>query len=340
MTDNTGTSGVRNDSTVEILGTGGTIANVTGAYDSTEDFISIHELLRRAPDEVTSDISVSSTEITRVSSGALIPEDWYNLHNRISTTAHGDNSPDGYVVTHGSNTAEETAYFLDRTLSIEQPVVVTAAQRNINHVGRDGFKNLRDSIRVAADQNAKNRGVLLVANQEIHHARDVTKVVSSRPDAWVSPNSGPVGAVLEEIKFHTPPTRRHEPRKAIDISDTTPRDFPLTNVHIVYSSFAENGFLVRSTMEEVAGFIVAGLPTNSVPSPRGLPQQKAALLEAAERDIPVVICHRGLEGFRPVAPPFIGGGSLRPQKARILLALGLLHDGNIKRIRQWFEDSL
>lgn len=315
---------------------GGTIANVTGKYEGPEDFLSINELIDKVPENIKSLAEITTTEITHVSSGTLDPDDWFRVYREIMTKAKEDDSIDGFVITHGSNTAEETAFFLDLVIGLDQPIVVTFSQRHLGGLGYDGFRNLFDAIRVAAHPVAKGRGTMLVANQEIHHPRDATKIVSSRPDALRSPNIGRVGDIVDdEIRFH-----HHAPDKTrrIDIGGLQANDFPIMKIQIVYSAFATDGTMVRKTMDEVAGYVVAGLPTNSVPSPKKGSQQKRALEEASEQGLPIVLCNRSIEGYR-VTKPFITARDLRPQHARILLALGMSRTSSFERLQAMFDNQ-
>lgn len=323
---------------IHILGTGGTIANITGNYISEADFVAIDALLDMAPPEVLSHADLSLTEITHLNSGALTPEVWFNLQKEIMQHSLSKSPPDGFVITHGSNTSEETAYFLNLVLNTDIPVVVTAAQRNIGKLGSEGFKNLYDAIRVSASPHSVGKGVLFVANEEIHHARDVTKIAASRPDAWRSTNFGRLGDVFDEVRFYRNPTRLSTSSTEFDISTSSVSDFPLLNVQIVYSSFADDGTMVRAAIDSGAkGIVCAAFPTCSPAWPDGYPKQGDALLEAAKKDIPVVLCNRGTTGFKPVTEPFISGGTLTPQKARILLALSLMQTNDYAKIQQIFN---
>src|SRR5699024_6995131 len=110
---------------------------------------------------------------------------------------------DGFVVTHGTDTLEETAYFLDLVLKIEQPVIITGAMRSSNEIGSDALYNLISSLRVASDDHARNKGVLVVMNDEIHTAANVTKTSTSNVATFQSPQYGPIGVITKEsIIFH------------------------------------------------------------------------------------------------------------------------------------------
>lgn len=110
---------------------------------------------------------------------------------------------DGFVVTHGTDTLEETAYFLDLTLDIEQPVIVTGAMRSFNEIGSDGLYNYISSLRTAKEPASCRRGVLVVFNDEIHTARNATKTHTSNIATFQSPNQGPTGFLTkDDIQYH------------------------------------------------------------------------------------------------------------------------------------------
>ena len=196
----------------------------------------------------------------------------------------------------------------------------------------------RQAIRVASSPDSKGKGVLFVANEEIHHARDVTKVAASRPDAWRSPNFGRIGDVFDQVRFYRTATRASTTKTEFDISNSSISEFPLLDVQIVYSSFSDDGTMVRAAIESGAkGIVCAAFPTCSPAWPDNYTTQGDALIEATKKGIPVVLCNRGISGFKPVKEPFLNGQTLRPQKARILLALGLMETNDPLKLQQMFD---
>lgn len=116
---------------------------------------------------------------------------------------------DGFVITHGTDTLEETAFLLDLILGIEQPVVITGAMRSSNEIGSDGLYNYISAIRVASDEKARHKGVMVVFNDEIHTARNVTKTHTSNTNTFQSPNHGPLGVLTKDrVQFHHMPYRQ------------------------------------------------------------------------------------------------------------------------------------
>jgi len=328
---------------VHIVATGGTIANVTGDYDNPDGFLTADDLVEELPklDKVA---DITSTGISRLGSSSLTPEVWYETYEEITTKAESEDPPDGFVVTHGSNTSEETAYFLNLVLDTDLPVVVTAAQRGINKTGSEGFKNLFDAVRTAATPDAAGRGALLATNDEIHHSRDVSKQASNRPDAWESSNFGKIGLASpgQPISFYRSPERKTTTDTPFTLEDTPLEEFPLRDIHIVYAALAEDDTIVDAIADDAAGIVVAGFLTGGAASPDGLPSQAEALERAAEKEVPIVMCTRGNYGkIEPYGRDLpggygIGGDTLRPQKARVLLALGLTQTSDPEELKEFF----
>lgn len=307
---------------VHVLATGGTIANPP----DIAGYLSGAQLIDAVP-AVAELADITVEDIAARGSSEATPATWFDLVDSIEA-AETEMGPDGYVVTHGSNTAEETAYFLNLTLETSTPVVVTAAQRRHATIGNDGDLNLVDSVRVAMDPAAHGRGVLLVANGEIHNSREVMKSESDRPDAWESGETGELGRVAKRgtVHFYRRSDRRGAPDTDLSTDGVDPDDFP--TVEVAYSVAGSDGSLLAGAPDRgIDGLVVAALPTGRPARPKDYHGQLDVLTELAEDGLPVVISHRGWRGspahyFEP--GPFIWGDSLRPPKARILLALGLL----------------
>jgi L-asparaginase len=331
---------------VHVVGAGGTIANHSGAYDSPDGFLPVADVVERVPG--LSDVArVTTTDVFGYVSEAMTGAVWFDLHDEIMGRASGSDPPDGFVVTHGSNSAEETAYLLTLALETDRPVVVTAAQRGLSARGTDALKNLYDAVRVAATPAARGRGALLVANDEVHHARDVTKLASARPDAWASPNAGPVGRATPDqpVRFTQSVERSAGPETPFDLADVAPEAFPLSDVRVVYATVAASGAQVDAALaDDPAGLVVAGFPTGHAARPDGTDSQAAALRRAADRGVPVVMTSRGTQGRidpgvldHVSSDQFVAGDTLTPQKARVLLALALLETTDPATIEEYFR---
>jgi L-asparaginase len=304
---------------IHLLTTGGTIANPR----DTSGYLSGEELLNEIP-EVREQADITVTDVAEVGSQKISADIWFRLHEEITQAAESSSPPDGFVVTHGSNSLEETAYFLHLTLQTDIPVTLTAAQRNHRLIGNDGDRNLLDAVKVAASPQARGRGALVVLNDEIHGARDVTKTVSGRPDAWSSGNLGVVGLIdkRDNMRFYRRTERRHAPETEFDVSDSTAADFP--QVEVIYSHVDAGKEVTVAAGEHADGIVLASFPTGAPARPTGRESQGEALDELID-ELPIVLSHRGFEGWPYPRDPFIWGDTLTPQKARILLALGLMH---------------
>jgi L-asparaginase len=244
----------------------------------------------------------------------------WSLRSRIAF--HVDR-PDvtGVIVTQGTDTLEETAYLVGRSISTPKPIVFTGAMRTADDLGWDGPSNLIDSVRVAADPTARGHGVLVVCNSRIFTARDVTKVDTRLPDAFDSPGIGPIGEVDgDRVVF-----RRQVPALAI----LNPPSLAAP-VDIVYAYVGCDGRLVDAARAHGVGLVVAALGRGNTNPP---------FFEAVQRwlaaDKPVVVSTRVVRGRVGPTYGFRGGGrtladagaifagSRRPQQARIDLMLGL-----------------
>ena len=314
---------------VLVLATGGTIANPL----DIEGYLSGRELLDEIP-EVESVADIDVIDVTQTGSSGITFENWWDLHDTIQDAVTED-PPDGVVVTHGSNTVEETAYFLHLTTNTSIPIVLTAAQRNHRLVGNDGDRNLVDAVKVAGNPEARGRGAMVVLNEEIHSAREVTKTVSGRPDAWSSGNFGVLGALDKdgEMAFFRNTEQRHVPDTEFDIDDIEPNTLP--RVEIVYSAVGMDGGMIDAAVENDAdGIVLCALPTGTAANTGQAEAAKTAHAEGT----PVVVTHRGFDGWPYKTGDYIWGNTLTPQKARILLSLALTVTHDYERIARMFRE--
>src|SRR5213079_3059857 len=207
---------------VKVVATGGTIANTpSGRLHAGEVAEAIPQLKKIARLEVE--------EVMRVGSSAITVEQWLTLAKRINEILAREPEVKGIVVTHGSNTVEETAYFLSLTVQSDKPIVLTAAQRQFSTLSSDSPKNFLQAVRVAAADDAKGKGALVVTNDTINAARDVTKNISYRVETYSSRDIGVLGFVDEDrVTFYRSPAK---PRVFFDVSklDKLPR------VEIIYA---------------------------------------------------------------------------------------------------------
>jgi L-asparaginase len=326
---------------VTIIGTGGTISGVGRdrldfyEYGTSGRFMRVEELVATVP-ELSRIADVSAVHYKNVGSTELGPEDWLALLALIHQTA-ADRSVSGIVVTHGTATLEETAYFLSLAVKTAVPVVVVGAMRPSSAIGADGGANLLNAVRVAASPEARGMGVLVVLNDEINAARDVTKTSNYRVQTFVSRDFGILGyADADLVRFYRKPLRRAAPETEFDVGtlDALPR------VDIVLAYAGADAALVEAAVKAGAkGIVSSGFPSGS-PSPA----QKAALKAAAADGIVVVQASRAGSGrviddkvaLRQAG--FLAADSLTPQKARILLMLALTRSSDPNEIRRMFDE--
>jgi len=190
------------------------------------------------------------------------------------------------VVTSESNSVEETAYFLNLTFTTDIPVALTAAQRNHDTIGNDGDLNLFDAVRIAAAEESRGRGAMVVLNDKIQDSRDTTKAASGRPDAWTSANLGVLGQLDKrgELQFHRRAEAASAPETEFDLDGVDPDEYP--TVEVVYSHVGAGPELVDAAAEHADGVVVAGFATGSPASSPDKRGQRAALEALAESGPP------------------------------------------------------
>ena len=312
---------------VYLFGTGGTISFFA---ESRTDFanysyqgrqLTIHEMLARVP-EAADVAEVLPEQVINVGSTEVYPNHWLTLANRINQQLADDVSASGVAVTHGTATLEETAYFLNLTVRDSRPVAITGAMRPPSAMGTDADNNLLDAIRIASSPNSAGRGALVVLNNEIQSARDVTKTDSYRVDTFQSGHMGFLGYSDSDgqVVYYRRPERRHTADSEFDLAGVD----SLPQVEIAYAYAGVEGIVVDALVDAgVKGIVAAGLGSGGSPS-----TFMAALRRAVGADIPVVIStHVGtgrvLQTRRFVEEGYIVADNLHPKKARILLMLGL-----------------
>src|SRR5947209_11489986 len=253
---------------VALIITGGTIDSVgkdrldLAWYIEAGKRLGDGELLQQLP-ELKTIADVQEVPFRRLPSHALIDKDWLDLVRTIHSIFDQDKA-DGIVITHGTNTIEETAYFLNLTLKSDKPVVVVGSMRPASAMSADGNLNLVNAIRVAADHNARGRGCLLVMNDTIFNGRDVTKNATYRVDAFQSRDLGPLGFADADGKviFYHQPLRKHTIDTEFDVQYLR----VLPRVDIVVSYVGADGMMIEAAANAGAKGIVsagtgAGRPT-------------------------------------------------------------------------------
>ncbi len=265
--------------------------------------------------------------------GSAAPEHWHGLAERLRQLA-GDSAVDGVVVTHGADGLADTAFFLNLVLPTRKPVVLVAAQRPWSAVSGDGPLNLYDAVRVAADPAATGKGVVVVANQEVHAARDARRTSAYRMDGFGSVDLGLIGVADPDIvRFFTAPTRRHTHRSEFELA-ALPEALPA--VEIVAAVPDAPGRLIDASVAAGAkGLVVDGARLSG--------GQLEAVRRAHDQGIVVVATSATRGGRVPETSALsesgiIPGDNLTPGKARTLLRLALTKTSDPVEIRRIFDE--
>ncbi|HDP5793639.1 TPA: asparaginase [Staphylococcus aureus] len=243
---------------------------------------------------------------------------------------------DGFVITHGTDTLEETAFLLDLILGIEQPVVITGAMRSSNEIGSDGLYNYISAIRVASDEKARHKGVMVVFNDEIHTARNVTKTHTSNTNTFQSPNHGPLGVLTKDrVQFH------HMPYRQQALENVNEKlNVPLVKAYMgmpgdIFSFYSREG---------IDGMVIEALGQGNIP-----PSALEGIQQLVSLNIPIVLVSRSFNGIVSPTYAYDGGGyqlaqqgfifsnGLNGPKARLKLLVVLSNNLDKAEIKAYFE---
>ncbi|HDL9762516.1 TPA: asparaginase [Staphylococcus aureus] len=243
---------------------------------------------------------------------------------------------DGFVITHGTDTLEETAFLLDLILGIEQPVVITGAMRSSNEIGSDGLYNYISAIRVASDEKARHKGVMVVFNDEIHTARNVTKTHTSNTNTFQSPNHGPLGVLTKDrVQFH------HMSYRQQALENVNEKlNVPLVKAYMgmpgdIFSFYSREG---------IDGMVIEALGQGNIP-----PSALEGIQQLVSLNIPIVLVSRSFNGIVSPTYAYDGGGyqlaqqgfifsnGLNGPKARLKLLVALSNNLDKAEIKSYFE---
>lgn len=323
-------------SRIAILGTGGTIAGFIDSTIATTGYtagaIDIDVLIKAVP-QIRDLADISWEQIANIDSSNMCDEIWLRLAKKIAKLfAEGI---DGVVITHGTDTMEETAYFLNLTIKSDKPVVLVGAMRPSTAISADGPKNLYNAVALVANKEAKNKGVMVAINDKILSARGVIKTHSLNVDAFSSPDFGDLGYIVDgKVFFYNNVTKAHTKNAPFDVSKLT----SLPKVDILYSySNDGSGVAAKALFEHgTKGIVVAGSGAGSIHK-----NQKDVLKELLKKGLKVVVSSRVVAGCVAVSDSdeklgFISAEDLNPQKARVLLILALTKTSDPKKIQEYF----
>jgi L-asparaginase len=328
---------------VRLLATGGTISNRQGSRLTQQELIASIPGLEKH-------VRAEGEQFANVASSRLTLDQWLQLSRRINELFANDPELAGIVVTSGTDTLEETAYFLNLTVRDVRPVVVVGSMRNPSTLGYEGAANLLQAFRVAADPASRNKGVLVVLNDEINAAREVTKTDAHRLHTFQSRGYGILGIVdSDKVVYYRDVVKRHTVGSEFDPGAIT--SLPRVDIIMVYQG--AHGDLIRAAVDAGAkGIVIASAGAGAISG-----NQQDAIRHAAGKGVFVVTSTRTGGGRIPVRRSFGGGGQqdrdedderarqfmigsedLAPVKARILLMLALTKTHDPAEVARMFSD--
>jgi L-asparaginase len=326
---------------IKVLATGGTIA---GAQTTQADAgyksgtFSVDDLIKAVP-QLKNIAELSGEQVANIGSQTMNFEVWLKLAKRVNEVLQRDDV-DGVVITHGTDTMEETGYFLGLVVKSDKPVVLVGSMRPATAISADGPINLYNGVALAGNRDAWGRGPLVVLNDTIHYAREAQKMHTTHMDTFESPNRGIAGVMnTGKATFYSYITTRQTTNSEFSIEGLTPDNLPL--VVVVYSYVNLGGGIIDALVEHgVKGIVLAGVGDGNTTD-----AALAALERAAKKGVAVVRSSRTGSGLvdRNVEVNddklgLIAGMELSPQKARILLMLGLTKTNDVNKLQQLFYE--
>ena len=324
---------------VVILATGGTIAGTAASSTQMTGYksgnLGVQTLIEAVP-AIKEIADVSGEQIVNVGSPNLTEENLLKIAKRCNELL-ADSKVKGIVITHGTDTLEETAYFLNLTIKSDKPVVIVGSMRPATAISADGPVNLLNAVKVAASDEAVGKGVLVAMNDEINGARDVTKTNTTLVSTFKAPELGTLGYIAAgQPQFFKESTRRHTSKSEFDISKVN----SLPRVDIVYSYLCDDRVATDAFVKAGAkGIVHAGSGNGSISN-----KTYEGLLDAVSKGVVIVRSSRVGNGVVTKSLPewtekgLIESGTLNPQKSRILLQLALTRTSDPKEIQRIFRE--
>jgi len=324
---------------IVVLATGGTIAgaastNVQAGYSSGQ--LGVDQLINAVP-EAKKIAKLRGEQISNIGSQDMNDEVWLKLANRVNAlVAQADVA--GVVITHGTDTIEETAYFLNLVVKSRKPVVLTAAMRPATALSADGPLNFFNAVAVAADKNAAGRGVLVVVNDWIHDAESLTKTSTTAVQTFMSPLEGLIGTVAYgKADFYRNPIGKHTAGSEFSLQGVT----ALPRVDIIMAHENMDGALINAAVAAGAkGIVIAGVGNGNLTKPA-----VDALAAVAKKGVICVRSSRVVTGrvgrnveLEDDKLGFVASLDKNPQKARVLLRLALLKSRSVTDVQRLFSE--
>jgi L-asparaginase len=324
---------------IRVLATGGTIAGAqvsatgygyqSGAYDVG--------LLLSAVPNLDKLAVITGEQVASIGSQDMNDAIWLKLAKRVNAVL-ADPGTDGVLITHGTDTLEETSYFLTLVIRSDKPVVMVGSMRPATAVSADGPGNIYNGVAVAGNPGAKGKGTLVVLNDEIHYARNVVKTSTTSVQTFQSINRGPAGVVhTGKIRWFEQMDRKVGASTgfAVDVLDELPR------VDVIYAHANMSADLIEAAIRNGAqGLVIAGVGDGNMNA-----AALDALARAAKNGVAVVRSTRLPSGvvrrnneINDDEKGFVASGELNPAKSRVLLQLALTRTRDPVRIQQMFDE--
>ena len=323
---------------IHILATGGTIAG-TGASSTGTNYtagqVAIGTLLSAVP-EIQKIANVTGEQIVKIGSQDMTDDVWLTLAKTINKLL-ARKDIDGIVITHGTDTMEETAYFLNLTVKCKKPVVLVGAMLTSTGLGADGPRNLYNAVLTAATKETAKQGVVVAMNNIVVGARDLMKSNTVQPETFVAANFGKVGTIFNnKVTYESTSLRPHTYQTPFDVSKIE----KLPKVGIVYNHGGVEGIQAQALVDAgYAGIVNAGVGNGNIHK-----SIFPILEKAAKSGIAVVRSSRVPTGATTKDAEvddakygFLSSGTLNPQKARVLLQLGLTKTKDVKKLQEYFD---
>lgn len=323
---------------IVILATGGTIAGAGVTSTTTVGYTAavtpVDKLISNVP-ELTKVANVSGEQVAQIASESMTMDIWLTLAKRVNQLLAQDNV-DGIVITHGTDTLEETAYFLDLVVKSDKPVVLVGSMRPGTAMSADGPLNLYRAVILAGTKEAAGKGVMVMLNDTINAGREVTKTITDRVDTFQAPIIGALGVFTgDKPVFYRQSLRKNTTATEFDVTNLT----TLPRVDIVYHYAGNAGTMIDAAVHaDAKGIVHAGTGDGSIGK-----AEYPAIENALKKGVVVVRSARvgsGIIARNGEADDdkygFIASDNLNPQKARILLMLALTKTNDVKEIQRMF----
>ncbi len=321
---------------IEVLATGGTIAgsgnSATGsAYQAGK--VSVNHLVAAVP-QLADIAEITPKQVVQIGSQDMTDDVWLKLNKVINEDC---NKYDGFVITHGTDTMEETAYFLNLTLRCKKPVVLVGAMLPSTGLGADGPRNLYNAVLTATEKKTAEQGVVVAMNNIVIGARDILKSNTVQPETFIAGNYGKVGTIFNnKVTYESKSLRKHTYQTPFDVTKLT----KLPKVGIVYTHGGVEAVQAEALVKaKYDGIVNAGVGNGNIHK-----NVFPVLEKAAKNGIAVVRSSRVPTGATTKDAEvddakygFLSSGTLNPQKARILLMLGLTKTHDVKKLQEYFD---